>query len=244
MEGHRSGLALPPGVLKPVVIDLETATVGKSAWTTIGKKWVMAIAGLVWCLFLLAHMLGNLTFFGGPGMYNGYSEHLISLGPILIVLEAGLVFFLLAHTVCAISLTLENRAARPVRYAEFTGKGGKTVASRTMIYSGLLIVFFMVVHLLNFKFAEHGTTAAGLLDLHGAVTDHFLYLPYAAGYIIAVSIVGLHASHALQSSIRTLGVNGERSFPTVNRISRLFGLLLAIGYASIPVFVLLAKGGA
>jgi succinate dehydrogenase / fumarate reductase, cytochrome b subunit len=243
MAGDRSGLALPPGVLTPVPVDLDATCICRAAWTTIGKKYLMAIAGLVWCLFVVAHLLGNMTFYGGPEMYNGYSAHLLSLGPILIVLEAGLVFFLLLHSILAILTTLENRAARPVKYDLCVGKGGKTTASRTMIWTGLLIVFFLVVHLLNFKYAEHAKVN-GLLDLYSSVVDHFRYLPYAAGYVIAVSIVGLHVSHALQSSLRTLGWNGERSYPVVNRISRLFGLVVALGYASMPIVVLLTKGGA
>ncbi len=243
MNDERTGLALPPGVLAPVPIDLDAVTLARAGGASVGKKVSMAVAGLVWCLFVLAHLLGNLTLFAGQEAYNGYSAKLMSLGPILIVLEAGLVLFLLLHVIFGIVVTLQNWKARPIGYAVSAKKGGRGVASSTMIYTGVLILFFMVLHLIHFKYGQHAMVK-GKVDLYTSVLLLFGQPVYVVGYGIAVILVGLHVSHALQSSLRTLGWNSERSYPTVDRVSRLLGLVVALGYLSIPLYVLLAKGGA
>ena len=243
MNQDRSGVTLPPGELRPVEIDLSKAGLKRTSAASIGKKYVMAICGLIWCFFLVGHLFGNLTIFIGPEAFNAYAAKLAALGPILIVIELALVAFLLLHILFGVVTWLQNKAARPEPYEMDKAKGGRTIASSTMIWTGLVIIVFAVVHLLNLKFGEHETLPDGHIDLYSSTIALFQSVPYVIGYIVAVCLAGLHVSHGFQSSFRTLGLNHDRYTPTIHCLSTLFGWVVAIGYSAIPIWALLVKGG-
>ena len=116
--------------------------------TSIGKKQLMAVTGTLFLLFLAAHLAGNLTIYSGAQTFNAYSERLHALGGLLVLTEVGLVLCAIIHIVTALILFLENRKSRPVKYAvDKSGGGGRTLSSRTMPYTGLLILLFVIVHL-------------------------------------------------------------------------------------------------
>ena len=242
MSEDRAGFALPPGRLEPVDLDLAGANMCKRFSASVGKKFMMAAAGIVWVLFVIAHLVGNFGIYAGADAYNSYSAKLLSLGPILIVLEAGLVFFLLLHVILGIMVQWGNWKARPEKYEVYRSKGGMTVASRTMIWTGLAIILFIIIHLLDLKFGEHVKNAAGQIDLYTATVDLLSSPIHGIGYLLAVCLVGLHVSHALMSSFRTFGLNHDRYTPTVNTIAWLLGIFVAVGYGSIPVWVLMGGG--
>ncbi len=242
MSEDRTGFALPPGRLEPVDLDLKDVKLCRRFSASVGKKYMMAAAGIVWVLFVLAHLAGNFGIFAGADAYNSYSAKLMSLGPILIVLEAGLVFFLLLHVILGIVVQLGNWNARPEKYQVYRSKGGMTVASRTMIWTGLAIILFIIIHLLDLKFGEHVENAAGQIDLYSATVGLLADPIHGIGYLIAVCLVGLHVSHALQSSFRTFGLNHDRYTPAVNTVAWLLGIFVAVGYGSIPVWIMMGGG--
>jgi succinate dehydrogenase / fumarate reductase cytochrome b subunit len=202
---------------------------------SIGKKQLMALTGLALTAFLVAHLAGNFLVFAGPDTFNGYSAALEG-NPLLIPAEVVLLLVYVLHVLLAIAVTIENRKARPVSYVTKRREGGKTLASATMLYSGIIIFVFVVLHLITFKFADReGTT---LYDIEVRV---FQSLPYVIWYVFAVAVVGLHVSHGFQSSFRTLGLVHPKYLRIVDRSSRILGLALAVGYASIPIWVFLFK---
>jgi succinate dehydrogenase / fumarate reductase cytochrome b subunit len=238
---ERTGYHMPPGTLAPVDVDIDKSRLTKSAGSSIGKKYLMAWAGLFWCFFVLMHLVGNFSIFLGAEAYNGYSKKLADLGPILIVAEIGLVALLLTHVVMGIIVSLQNSAARPVGYEVDRAKGDRNLASSTMIWTGIVILVFIVVHLVNFKFGEH-VEKEGMVDFHGMVVSLFQSPLYVLGYVAVVAILGLHMAHALQSSLRTIGWNRESSFDRIKKASMGFGVFVAVGYASIPIWAILVKG--
>lgn len=106
--------------------------------TSIGKKLLMAFTGLGFCFFLLIHLIGNLTLYGGKNFFLAYVEHLHALGPLIIIAECGLLLFAVIHVTTGILLFVENWRARPVDYAVNKTAGGRTIGSATMPYTGLV----------------------------------------------------------------------------------------------------------
>ncbi|MHC4469936.1 MAG: succinate dehydrogenase cytochrome b subunit [Planctomycetota bacterium] len=242
-NANRSSIELPPGQLAPLEIDVSKAGIARGAAASIGKKYVMGWAGMLWSVFVLVHLLGNFTLFAGQDAYNSYSAKLLSLGPVLIIMEAGLVLLLVLHVVMGVWVTLENWGARPVKYEVDRSKGGRTVASSTMIWTGAIVLGFMILHLIDLKFGKH-MEVDGKLDLYTSTVNLLSGPVYAIWYIVAVCFLGLHLYHALQSGFRTIGLNHDRYTPAITWISRAFGVFVAVGYSSIPIWAWLIKGGA
>ena len=159
-----------------------TAALGSS----VGKKLMMALTGLAFTGFLAGHLAGNLTIYGGKAAFNGYAEKLHALGPLLKVFELGLITFAAVHILTGLWLFLQNRKARPVRYTLDTSPGGRTLSSRTMPYTGLIILAFVVFHLANFTFADKTKTT--IFDI---VSAAFASPIYVGIYVAAMIVVGV-----------------------------------------------------
>lgn len=245
-SAERPGYHLPPGTLAPVDTDLDKTSLVRSAGASIGKKYLMAAAGLFWCFFVLMHLLGNLQLFIGAEQYNAYSAFLTSLGELLYAMEALLVVALLGHAILGVVVSLQNNAARPVKYEVDRKKGERSLASSTMIWTGILVILFVVLHLLNFKYAaEHPKfmlRGREVTDFHGMVVNLFQNPVYVLVYLVAVIVLGVHLKHALQSSLRTVGWISDRSMDGIKKLSIGFGVAIALGYASIPIWAILVKG--
>ena len=211
---------------------------------SIDKKAVMAITGLMLVGFVIMHLLGNLTLYFGPDGINAYAEMLDHLGELLWVARAGLIAAVILHILLAVSLTLENRAARPVGYAVKRSLH-TTYAARTMAISGILLTVFIVYHLMHFTFRvthpalSHLTDAAGRRDVYHMVVLSFQDPCLTAGYILAMALLCSHLSHGVGSFLQSLGLNDERLLPVVEKIGRLLAAALFVGYASIPATILL-----
>jgi len=210
--------------------------------SSITRELFIAASGLVLVMFILGHLAGNFFLFGGAAAYNGYSEHLHALGVVLWAIRLGLVTALLVHVVLTVMLALENRAARKTRYAVSTTAGGTDVAKLTMIYTGLLLAAFMVVHLVDFTFSDHtgarSMVAGENLGLYGVVWNSFANPLHSLFYILAVCAVGLHLSNAVSTIWVTLGVLTDAATVKVKRISKVVGALVALAFCSIPLYVL------
>jgi succinate dehydrogenase / fumarate reductase, cytochrome b subunit len=206
--------------------------------TSVGKKQLMAVTGLLFLLFLISHLLGNLSVYGGPASFVSYAEHLHALGKLLVAAEIGMVIALIIHVTTAVFLFLENRAARPVKYAVDKGGGGRTLSSQTMPYTGLLILGFLVVHLATFSHHLVDQTTRNIFQIAVAVFSHPIYL---AIYLIAMLIVALHVRHGLWSAFQTVGANHPKYMPFIQKLSVVFAVIVAIGFGSLPL-VILAMG--
>ena len=215
-------------------------------FASIGKKFSMGIAGLMWAGFLVGHLLGNLSIYAGPEAFNAYAHKLTSLGPILIAVEIVIVAFLLLHLIFGVIVTLQNWGARPEKYEMDKKKGGRRLSSSTMIWTGIVIIVFVVVHLVNLKYGEWRTVAGDpeMRDLYSTTVELFASPIYVIFYVVAVCCAGLHVSHGLQSGFRTLGLNHDKYSPMIDMVSRGFGWFVAVGFSTFPIWAMLTKGGA
>ncbi len=200
--------------------------------SSIGKKIMVAAAGLLLCGFLITHLLGNLLMFVGGDAFNHYAEALES-NPLLPVAEIGLVVLFVLHIVLSARATLANRAARPEGYQVYKGKGARTPGSRTMAYTGTLILVFLIIHIATFKYDVGGLKGT---DLFAHVLGWFSNPLYAAFYVLAVGGVGLHLSHGVQSAFQTFGLNHTRYTPLIRKAGLAFAFLIFVGFASLPVY--------
>lgn len=203
--------------------------------SSIGKKLVMALTGLCFSGFLCAHLLGNLTLYGGKELFNAYAGHLLSYGVLLNAVEFGMIALALSHVSFGLLLFIENLRARPVRYAVKKNAGGRTWSSAIMPYTGLYLLTFVLIHVLTFRFADlNGQT---IFDM---VAASFASPYYIVFYIFSFLVAGLHVRHGLWSALQTLGVHHPKYFPLIRGASLLFGFFIAVGFASIPLFLYLA----
>jgi succinate dehydrogenase / fumarate reductase cytochrome b subunit len=207
-----------------------SATLGSS----VGKKLLMALTGLAFIGFLAAHMAGNFTIYGGKAAFNGYAEKLQSLGPVLHFFRAGLITFALVHILTGLYLFLLNRKARPVSYNMHTSAGGRTLSSRTMPYTGILILAFVVFHLFHFTFVDK--TATTIFDI---VTAAFKQPAYMLLYAALMGVVAFHVRHGFWSAFQTLGANHPKYMPAVSIVSVAAGVVVALGFGLLPIVIAL-----
>jgi succinate dehydrogenase / fumarate reductase cytochrome b subunit len=200
--------------------------------SSVGKKLLMALTGLAFIGFLAAHLAGNFAIYAGKAAFNGYAEKLQSLGPLLYVFRAGLIVFAVVHITTGLVLFLQNRKARPVSYTTYASAGGRTLSSRTMPYTGLIILAFVVFHLSHFTFVDK--TAATIFDL---VTVAFNRPGVIALYAVAMVIVALHVRHGFWSAFQTIGANHPKYMPAVSVLSLAAGWAVAAGFGLLPIVV-------
>lgn len=204
----------------------------KTLGTAVGKKLLMAVTGLSFCGFLGAHLAGNLTLYSGADAFNSYAEHLHSLGPLLTVAELGLLALFVVHVVTGLVLFLQNLKARPERYAVDRSAGGRTLGSRTMPYTGLLILLFIIYHLMNFHFVDKSRTT-----IYAIVSGTFANPVQMVLYIAAMVVVAVHVSHGFWSLFQTLGANHPKYMPAIKVLGLVFALVVGVGFGFIPIYV-------
>jgi succinate dehydrogenase / fumarate reductase cytochrome b subunit len=208
----------------------------KTFMSSIGKKQIMAVTGLSFCLFVTVHLMGNLTIYAGKDSFLSYVDRLHSFESLVAVAEFGLIFFAVLHIGMGLFLFLENRRARPVSYAVEQSAGGRTIGSRTSPYTGALILIFVIVHLIKFRFVDKMTINDFVILSNTFADFGFWTLFYVAGVIV----VAIHVSHGFWSGFQTLGLSHPKYMPLVERLGIVFSLIIGIGFASIPVFVFLS----
>lgn len=203
--------------------------------SSIGRKVVVGLAGLLLCGFLITHLAGNMFLFVGEGAFNHYAETL-GKNPLLPGAEIVLALLFFIHIVVSLRLRYENKQARPAGYEDAKAKGGRTPGSRSMTWTALLVLAFLIVHIKTFRF---GDDAEGLYRL---VMTWFANPLYAGFYVVAMLGLGLHLSHGVQSAFQTLGLNHPRYTPAIRKISVLFAVVIAGGFMFIPIWAFV-KGG-
>ncbi|MEP6993268.1 MAG: succinate dehydrogenase cytochrome b subunit [Acidobacteriota bacterium] len=206
--------------------------------SSIGRKVVMAVTGLILFGFVLGHMVGNLQVYLGPEAMNGYAVFLRHMlhGAGLWIARAVLLIAVILHIWAATSLTLSSRAARPVGYRERQWKES-TYASRTMRWSGVLIFFFVIYHLMHFTFGNaHPSFIEG--DVYHNFVEGFRSVPVSIVYIAAMILLGLHLRHGVWSMFQTLGVSHPRYIRMAHAAAWIFAAIVVLGNISFPLAVL------
>jgi succinate dehydrogenase cytochrome b subunit len=228
-------------------------TLRAALWSSVGKKALAAVTGLGMSVFLVAHLLGNLTLITGDAdRYNAYSHFLLSLGPLLSAVEIGLVLFLIVHVVEGVVVWLDKRKARPDGYVTTAAAGGPsrmTLASRTMLWTGGAILVFTIVHLRTFKYGPgmdqgYVTTVNGvrMRDLNRLVVERFGHLGYVSFYVSSMILLGFHLRHGFWSAFQSLGTHHPRWTRWFYTAGALTAMVLALGYLAIPVWIYLRGG--
>ena len=215
---------------------MSTVAVARFYDSSIGKKAVMAVTGLVLFGFLILHMLGNLQVFLGREVMNHYAETLHGNPGLLWVARVVLLVSVVLHTWAAIQLTAVKTAARPVAYVKPGNVQGST-GSRTMMLSGPVIALFVIGHLLHFT---TGTIHPQFVELHAYenVITGFAN-PIAGGlYIVAMILVGFHLSHGIWSMFQSIGFSHPRYMPLIKKFAGVFSWILIAGFISVPIAVL------
>lgn len=216
--------------------------------SSIGKKLLLGASGFIWASFIIVHLIENLLLFAGPEPFNKYVHALTSLGPVLYVAELFLVLTLLIHLFYAIKVTLENNSARDIKYNTLKSAGGaskKGIATSTMIYTGLLIITFIVIHLFNFKYGLHYTVTydgVEMRDLFRTVIEFFSNPLNVGFYVIIMILLGTHLSHGFWSAFQSWGLNGRRFTPFIHSFGIIVATVLAIGFIGIPLFFFFTGG--
>jgi len=218
----------------------------KALDSSVGKKIVMGLTGVLLVLFLLEHLVGNFfLYIGGDtapfGPFDAYVDLLQKLGRALHVLELGLAALFVVHMLCAIRLTLQNWEARKQKSVVRNDRGVQTIGSVSMIYTGLAILAFLVVHMIDFRFndefhKEHGLTVARTMASY----------PKAIFYLVIMAVVGVHLSHGFQSALQSLGLSHPRWTVFLRRSGIAIAVLFAAAFASFPIYYLIfwTEGGA
>ncbi len=212
--------------------------------SSIGKKFVMAVTGICLILFLIVHLIGNLTLYGGPEAFNGYVETLDIIKPLIRVIELVLALIFILHIFNGVKLWWTNKKARPSKYAVDAKSENTTLFSRTMIQTGSIVFIFLVLHLSTFwvSFNFSGSVHDKAMAYYSIVLEWFAEGWYAGFYVIAVILLGLHLNHGFQSAFQTFGWNHKKYFPFIKKLGTLYAILMAVGFASIPIYFYLNGG--
>lgn len=219
----------------------------------VGRKILTGITGLGLVIFVILHLAGNLTLFGGEAAFNLYTYKLESLGWILYILEAGLAACFLLHAYIGISIWWKRRKNRPEGYAKYQSKGGPSHmdwASLNMAVTGIVLLVFLVIHLENFKFGN--TEMIGLpngetgRDLKALVISTFQSPWYAFGYTAVMIMLGIHLKHGFWSAFTSLTMKHKKYSALIYSVGIVLALLLAVGFLFIPLYIYFAgmDGGA
>jgi succinate dehydrogenase / fumarate reductase, cytochrome b subunit len=208
----------------------------------ITTKLIIGATGVLLFLYLVLHIVGNLLIFLGQDLFNKYAHFLVS-SPLVVPVEIGLLLVALIHVYKAIRMTLQNWRARPAKYARRELAGGasqKSLASSTMIWTGLALLIFIPIHVLMFKYGPdypYGTT--GIRDLYRLEVENFSSPAWVAFYVLAMIVVGFHLWHGVASSFQSLGLSGPRFTPAVRNVGKTSAVLIAGGFVVIAVWVFL-----
>lgn len=212
---------------------------------SVVKKQVMGLTGLLLCGFLVGHLAGNFLIFLGPEYFNAYGHALIT-NPLIYVAEAGLGALFIVHVGMAVKLILENNKARPVKYYMKTPTGrGSSFASSTMPYTGALTAVFLVLHILQFKYGPYYTIVHGgveMRDLYRLVVEFYQSPLAVLWYVVCMISLGIHVKHGFWSAFQSIGFSHPRYTPVLRNLSIAFAALVALGFASLPLFCFFQGG--
>src|SRR5881392_2434181 len=213
--------------------------------SSVGRKMIVAVTGVILILFVVGHLLGNLQIYLGPEWINAYSQHLRDLGPILWMIRAFLLASVILHIYFTILLAIENRRARPEAYRD-RNYVKASWASRHMVVSGLVVFAFIIFHLLHFtarkfnpQFPLLKLDPLNRYDVYSMMVYGFKNVYVSIFYVVGLFLLTLHLTHGSSSFFQSLGLNDRKLTPRLALGGRIFAWLLFAGYTSIPIAILL-----
>ena len=216
--------------------------------SSIGKKQLMALTGLLLCGFLISHLAGNFLLLVSQESFNTYA-HTLTSNPLIYGAEVVLAVLFLSHISLGLQLAVENRKARGQHYSlKRSIKGGETFASKTMIYTGLWIFVFLLIHLFNFRIAgiitKEKITHGGveMVDIYGLVIKYFQSSEWTVYYLISMVVLGIHLSHGFPSTFQSLGFHHPKYTPILKKVGLLYSMGMTLGFSVIAIFCHLKKG--
>ena len=210
--------------------------------STVGKKIIMAITGVLMLAFIIIHMIGNSTIYFG--WLNAYVEHLHALPLLVWMFRIGMLTVFSIHVFFGITLTLENRAARPQAYTVKKSLRA-TFSGKNMIWTGLIIAAFLIYHLLHFTLqithpeisSRMNLDVLGRPDVFKMVVLSLQKFFTAIIYVSAMIVLFLHLNHGIQSFFQTLGLNNDRTLPAITKAGTIAAVIFFLGYMAIPIAV-------
>ncbi|MCX7977729.1 MAG: succinate dehydrogenase cytochrome b subunit [Bdellovibrionaceae bacterium] len=213
--------------------------------SSVGKKYLMGVSGLIWLGFIFVHMAGNLLIFAGPEVYNSYGHAITSNKILLYGAEIILISALLMHIGLGVLLTRQNFKAKASQYSvSGSREKGASFASKTMALHGTVILIFIVSHLITFKFGPYyETTVDGVVmrDLHRLMVEVFSQPVYIAWYIVALVLLGIHVSHGVGSVFQSFGLLHPSYLAKIEKIRIGYAVVVTLGFLSQPVYFFFNK---
>jgi succinate dehydrogenase / fumarate reductase, cytochrome b subunit len=213
--------------------------------TSVGTKILIGITGVALVLYLIVHIAGNLMVFGGPAVFNKYA-YTLEGNPLIPIVEIGLLLIFLIHVYKTVRMFIGNQQARPTRYMQkkYAGQPSrKSLASSTMIASGLWLFLFVIVHVRAFRYGTEYAWPAGGRDLYRLEMENFSNPLVVAFYIVSMVVVGSHLWHGVSSAFQSLGVDHPRVTPKLLMAGRLLAVLIAAGFIVIAAWAYLTQTG-
>jgi succinate dehydrogenase / fumarate reductase cytochrome b subunit len=213
----------------------------------------MGASGLMLCGFIVIHLIGNLTLLNPDrDPFNKYAHFLTQqTGNVIYVAEFMLAAVFIIHFVYAIVIQIGNWRSRPSRYRKVTDQKGtsrKSLGSVSMIYTGIIVIIFLVLHLLHFKYGEIIMYAPQgydheIRDLYAVVYNYFSDFWNVAYYICVMVLLGFHLSHGFWSAFQSLGLYGKRFTSLAYGVGSLFAVFMALGFVFLPAWIFMTSGG-
>jgi succinate dehydrogenase cytochrome b subunit len=212
--------------------------------SSVGTKLLIAVTGLLLFLYLILHLAGNLMVFAGQETFNHYAHVLVS-NPLVVPAELALLLFFLVHVFKAVTMWAKNNAARPVPYEEKAWAGHtsrKSLASTTMIWTGLAIFAFVIVHVAHIKYgAWYQIGDPPMRDLYRTEVEVFTSPLWVAFYVVCMALIGFHLRHGISSAFQSLGASHAMYTRRVVAVGTVVAILIAGGFAIIPIWVYLTR---
>jgi len=211
----------------------------QSVNSSIGKKILMAFTGILLIIFITIHLAGNFTLYWGEKAFSSYAGTLEIVKPIIRIIEVILASIFILHIINAVRVWWGNKIAKSIDYAVNAKSQNSSIFSRTTIQSGSLIFIFLIIHLKTIWYPHN---FAGEDNLYGIVTWLFLHPVYSWFYVFAMILLGFHLNHGFQSAFQTMGWNHKKYFPLIQAIGTVYSILIAAGFASLPIYFLYFQG--
>jgi succinate dehydrogenase / fumarate reductase cytochrome b subunit len=212
--------------------------------SSVGTKVLIGLTGLALFAYLILHIAGNALVFFGPSVFNQYSHTLLS-NPLIPVIEIGLVIIFVVHIYKTIRMFFANQRARPAGYVHKRSAGTpsrKSLASSTMIVSGLWLLLFVIIHVRQFRYGTE-YQAGGIRDLYRLEMENFANPLLVAFYVLSMAIVGSHLWHGIASACQSLGADHPRWTPRLLSASKVLAVAIAGGFVIIAVWAYLHQIG-
>jgi succinate dehydrogenase cytochrome b subunit len=204
-------------------------------------KILIGVTGLALVLYLIVHIAGNLMVFGGPSLFNKYA-YTLEGNPLIPVIEIGLLLIFLVHVYKTVTMFLTNQQARPTRYvmkkrADYTSR--KSFASSTMIFTGLWLLIFIIIHVKAFRYGTEYPWAEGGRDLYRLEIENFANPLIVVFYVLSMVVVGSHLWHGASSAFQSLGLDNPRWTPRIRATGKVLAVVIAGGFITIAIWAYL-----